>query len=84
MTTLLFGGLAGCAEFQPFEPPVAGEIPPGPGLLSGADGEFVITPNALAGDATAEAPPPAEPPPPPRQPLRLPPPDQDLTLPPPR
>lgn len=32
--------LAGCAGGQPFEPPTAGEIAPGPGLFSGKDGEF--------------------------------------------
>jgi hypothetical protein len=76
--------LAGCADLQPFAPPVAGEIPPGPGLLSGPDGTFVVTPDALPDRATAAAPPPAEPAPPPRQGLRLPPPDHDLAPPPPR
>lgn len=34
--------LGACAGWSPFEPPVAEEIPDGPGLLSGEDGEFVI------------------------------------------
>lgn len=34
--------LGACAEWQPFEPPVADEIPEGPGVFSGEDGEFVI------------------------------------------
>ncbi len=33
--------LAGCAG-QPFEPDTVGEIPSGPGVLSGEDGEFTI------------------------------------------
>jgi hypothetical protein len=33
--------LAACAA-EPFDYTPADEIPPGPGLLSGADGEFVI------------------------------------------
>ncbi len=32
--------LAACAEGKPFDPPQAGEIPPGPGLFTGEDGEF--------------------------------------------
>ena len=39
---LLGGLLSGCAELEPFDPPVAGEMKPGPGLFSGPDGEFVI------------------------------------------
>lgn len=39
----LGGALAGCAELQPFDPPVAGEMKPGPGLFSGPDGAFVIS-----------------------------------------
>ncbi len=34
--------LAACAGREPMEPPVAGEIPEGPGVFSGEDGEFVI------------------------------------------
>ena len=33
--------LAGCAG-QPFQPDTAGEIPQGPGVFSGEDGEFTI------------------------------------------
>jgi hypothetical protein len=33
---------AGCAHMQPFEVQPADQIPPGPGLFSGDDGEFVI------------------------------------------
>ena len=39
LSALLF---AGCADFQPFEPPVPGELNPEPGLFSGPDGEFVL------------------------------------------
>jgi hypothetical protein len=35
--------LAGCADFEPFDPPVAGEMNPGPGLFSGPDGVFVLS-----------------------------------------
>lgn len=36
-------GLGACAVGKPFEQPtVVDEIPPGPGLFSGEDGEFVI------------------------------------------
>lgn len=35
-------GVAACSAAEPFEYTPASEIPPGPGLLSGADGEFVI------------------------------------------
>lgn len=34
--------LSACAGIKPYEPTAAGEIPPGPGLLSGKDGEFTI------------------------------------------
>ncbi len=34
--------LSACAGWDSFEPPVANEIPEGPGALSGEDGEFVI------------------------------------------
>jgi len=34
--------LGACSGWKPFEPPVAEEIPDGPGLFSGEDGEFVI------------------------------------------
>ncbi|MCB1832418.1 MAG: hypothetical protein KDH19_03080 [Geminicoccaceae bacterium] len=35
--------LAGCGG-EPFEPQAPGEIRDGPGLFTGEDGEFVITP----------------------------------------
>ena len=34
--------VAACADIRPFDPPVAGEMRPGPGLFSGPDGAFVI------------------------------------------
>lgn len=34
--------VAGCAGIQPYDPPDYKEEPPGNGLLTGADGEFVI------------------------------------------
>ncbi len=34
--------LGACAELKPLEYTEIHEIPPGPGLLSGEDGEFVI------------------------------------------
>lgn len=34
--------LAGCAGIEPYDPPDYRDNPPGQGLLSGADGEFVI------------------------------------------
>ncbi len=37
---LVLGVLAGCASGEPFDPPTADEIPPGPGLFTGKDGEF--------------------------------------------
>jgi hypothetical protein len=38
--------LAACGEVKPFSPPVANEIPPGPGLFTGKKGELVLTPPA--------------------------------------
>ncbi len=32
----------GCSQWKPYKPPESTEIPEGPGLLSGEDGEFVI------------------------------------------
>ena len=32
-----------CTEFEPFDPPVAGELNPEPGLFTGPAGEFVIS-----------------------------------------
>ena len=34
--------IAGCSGIQPFDPPDYKEDPPGNGLLTGSDGEFVI------------------------------------------
>ena len=34
--------VTGCSQWKPFQPPATTEIPKGPGLLSGEDGEFVI------------------------------------------
>jgi hypothetical protein len=39
--------LAGCADLQSFDPPVAGEMRPGPGLFSGPDGVFVLSREAF-------------------------------------
>jgi len=42
---LLWAGallIAGCAGIKPYDPPAYREAPPGNGLLTGADGEFVI------------------------------------------
>jgi len=36
------GVLAGCAHSEPFEYVAIDEIPPGPGLFSGEEGEFVL------------------------------------------
>ncbi len=43
MLVLASGFLTGCASVEPFDyRPTADEMKPGPGLLSGEDGEFVI------------------------------------------
>ncbi len=34
--------VTGCSQWKPYKPPESTEIPEGPGLLSGEDGEFVI------------------------------------------
>jgi hypothetical protein len=34
--------VAGCTGMTPYDPPGHGEAPPGRGLFSGTDGEFVI------------------------------------------
>ncbi len=34
--------IIGCEGGKPFDPPTAGEIPSGPGLFSGEDGEFKL------------------------------------------
>jgi hypothetical protein len=43
--TLLWAAVllvAGCTGMTPYDPPQYGEMKPGRGLISGADGEFVI------------------------------------------
>lgn len=39
---LLTLSLGACAQAEPFDYTPVHEIPPGPGLLSGQDGEFVL------------------------------------------
>jgi hypothetical protein len=56
LSALLF---AGCADVEPFDPPVAGEMNPEPGLFSGPDGQFVLYRRAVE-EAPTDAP--AEPP----------------------
>ncbi len=34
--------LAACADYKPFQPPNNSAIPEGPGLLTGAEGEWVL------------------------------------------
>ncbi len=36
------GALAACGKVEPFDYTAIHEIPPGPGLISGEDGEFVL------------------------------------------
>lgn len=38
----LAAGLAACSNVQPYTFTAIDEIPPGPGLFSGEDGEFVL------------------------------------------
>jgi len=38
----ILGVLAGCAHGEPFEYVAIDEIPPGAGLFSGGEGEFVL------------------------------------------
>lgn len=38
------GALTACSNVQPFDYTAIDEIPPGPGLISGGDGEFVLYP----------------------------------------
>jgi len=42
MLAIVIVGLSGCGARQPFDPPVAGDIPAGPGVFTGADGAWVI------------------------------------------
>ena len=46
--------LAGCADLEPFDPPVAGEMRPGPGLFSGPDGVFVLSRGVIEPAAETE------------------------------
>lgn len=39
---LLSAGLAACSGVQPYNFVAVDEIPPGPGLISGEDGEFEL------------------------------------------
>ena len=39
---VLILSLTACAELEPYEPPITGDIPAGSGPRSGDDGEFVI------------------------------------------
>ncbi|MEQ8356808.1 MAG: hypothetical protein RH942_14795 [Kiloniellaceae bacterium] len=39
---ILAGVVAGCAEMKPLDYAATDEIKPGPGLLTGEDGEFVL------------------------------------------
>jgi len=44
ITLFGFGLMAiGCGPVKPFEPPQAGEIPNGPGLLTGSQGALVLS-----------------------------------------
>lgn len=43
------GALAACSNLQSFDYTAIDEIPPGPGLISGGDGEFVLYPLDGAG-----------------------------------
>ena len=69
--------LGGCTQMEPFEPPVAGEMSPGPGLFSGPSGEFVLfrqVGEAAAEEAAPALEPPEAEPPAPRRKLTDPPP----------
>ena len=46
--------VAGCSGITPYDPPDYREEPPGRGLLSGADGEFVIYQKPEEVDADGE------------------------------
>ena len=43
LALLITLGLAACAQIKPFEPVPIDEIPEGPGLLTGEDGEYKIS-----------------------------------------
>lgn len=67
--------LVACANVEPFDPPVAGEMLPGPGLFSGPSGEFVLQrPLGEAPKAESEGPEAPAPTPPLRRKLTDPPP----------
>ncbi len=42
LLAVLAAGLAACSGVQPYSYTPIDEIPPGPGLFSGEDGEFVL------------------------------------------
>ena len=46
--------VAGCSGITPYDPPDYREEPPGRGLLSGADGEFVIYQGNVDADTDSE------------------------------
>ncbi len=39
---IVVSSLGNCASYEPFDPPEPGEIPEGPGLLTGESGKFVV------------------------------------------
>lgn len=43
--------VAGCSGIQPYDPPDYKEEPPGNGLLTGADGEYIIDVNTNQPDS---------------------------------
>ena len=45
LAVAVLGVLAACSNVQSFDYAAIDEIPPGPGLLSGGDGKFVLYPN---------------------------------------
>jgi hypothetical protein len=56
-TTLLWVSVllvAGCSGITPYDPPDYREEPPGNGLFTGADGEFVIYQKAAEADSGDE------------------------------
>jgi hypothetical protein len=57
--------LVACAEFEPFDPPVAGELDERPGLVSGESGVFVLRPFERNAEAEPVAARPLTAPPPP-------------------
>lgn len=49
LAIVALGALAACSNVQPFDYTAIDEIPPGPGLISGGDGAFVLYPRDGAG-----------------------------------